>query len=42
MPHAEVTKLMEKDNIVLMFYIATKLLSEVKLITAVFIRLVLS
>lgn len=41
MPHIEDTKLMEKDKTVLMFYIATELLSEVNLIIALFIRHVL-
>lgn len=38
MPHIEVTKLMEKDEAVLMFYITTKLLPEFNLIIALFIR----
>lgn len=38
MLHTEITKLMEKDKAVLMFYITTKLLPEFNLIIALFIR----
>lgn len=41
MPHVEDTKLTEKDKTVLMFYITTKLLSEVNLVIVLFIRHVL-